>query len=435
MRISWYKRLFWNLIIIAFVPVFLIAAIFPGRRHDLLIWGPEPGIGNKYWSKAMKQAGHKSVSLMSDRYAINAPEDFDKYYVDFVPLPLPKSLRWALGSCLAFIYALRRGKVVHGSFWGFSLGLSGLWWIESFFFRLSGTKFVVIGFGGDIYLYSKVSDPSLRYGLLASYPHFALEEEKTVTRIRYWVRNADIILCGYMMDGIGRWDVTTHSVYAVDTDHWTPKSDYSDHDGTNGVVRLLHAPNHRGFKGTEFIIQAVEELKAQGLKVELVLLEGIPNSQVREVMKGVDFLLDQCIMTGYALNSMEGMASGLPVLANMSEEYYTRVFRRYGFLDECPILSTTPENIRENIRVMVENPQLRKRLGMASRDFVVKYHSLYSTQYLFGSIYDHLFSEKKVDLLNLFHPLKSEYNLRTPRVEHPLIESTLPRNFAGGSTC
>ena len=37
------------------------------------------------------------------------------------------------------------------------------------------------------------------------------------------------------------------------------------------------------------------------------------------------------------------MASGLPVLANLDHEAYTTVFRRYAFLNECPILSSSPE--------------------------------------------------------------------------------------------
>lgn len=435
MRLAWWKRLAWNALILLFLPVFLLAALLPGRRKDLLIWGPEPGIDNKYWSQAMKEVGWKSVTLMSDHYAINKREDFDRYYVDFVPLPfLPKSLRWAIGSCFAFVYALRRGRVINTSFWGWSIGLSAFWRLESFLLRLSGARVVIIGFGGDIYLYSRLADPSLRYGLLASYPHLALEEEMTDARIRYWTKRADCILAGYMVDGIGRWDVTTHSVYIVDTGAWTPKSDYSMNDGLNGPVTVLHAPNHRGFKGTEFIREAVETLRAEGLQVELVLVEKIPNERVKQLMQEVDILADQCIMTGYAINSMEGMSSGLPVMANLQQEYYTRLFRRYGFLDECPILSTSPENIVDNLRALVRDPELRRTLGQAGRAFCEKYHSFSSHQYLFGSIYAKILDGKDVELLNLFHPLKSEYNRLTPKVEHPLADNRLPpKRGAGGA--
>ena len=49
------------LVILLFLPVFLLAALLPGKRKDLLIWGPEPGIDNKYWSQAMKEVGWKRI--------------------------------------------------------------------------------------------------------------------------------------------------------------------------------------------------------------------------------------------------------------------------------------------------------------------------------------------------------------------------------------
>jgi hypothetical protein len=51
-------------------------------------------------------------------------------------------------------------------------------------------------------------------------------------------------------------------------------------------------------------------------------------------------------------------------------------------------------------------------------------------QYMFGAVYDRILDGKDVDLINLFHPLKSEYSRRTPRVSHPLVESRLPPDSA-----
>jgi hypothetical protein len=431
MQVAWWKRLIWNTLIALFLPAFLVAALLPSRRRDLLLWGTEPQLYNKNCSNAMREAGWQSFTLMAGLYGINRREDYDMYFEDFVRLPLPKSVRWALGSCLAFLFLLRRGRCVHISFWGFSLGLSGFWRWEHFFIRLAGIKVVTLCFGGDVYMYSQVRDSSLRYGLLASYPRLALTEALTTRRIRFWTTRADCMLFGYMIDGIGRWDVTTNSVFTVDVDQWRPREVYSDHDGRTGTVKIMHAPNHRGFKGTEFIIEAVAKLQAEGLKVELVLVEGVPNDQVREIMGEVDILAEQIIMTHYAINAMEGMASGLPVCSNMEHEFYTRVFRRYSFLDECPVLSTTPENLLDNLRLLVTEPKLRRVLGEAGRLYVEKYHSFEMTRYLFGSIYDKILHGKDVDLMNLFHPLSSPFNRRLPRVEHPLIDSKLPQGWRG----
>jgi hypothetical protein len=149
-------------------------------------------------------------------------------------------------------------------------------------------------------------------------------------------------------------------------------------------------------------------------------------------MQTVDILAEQFIGIGYALSAIEGMASGLPVMANLEHEAYTRVYRRYGFLDECPVLSTSPETLVDNLRALVTDPALRETLGRASRAFAEKYHSYEMARYLFGSIHDRIVHGKDVDLINLFHPLKSEYNRRTPLIAHPLNENRLPSDKPGG---
>jgi isocitrate dehydrogenase kinase/phosphatase len=118
----------------------------------------------------------------------------------------------------------------------------------------------------------------------------------------------------------------------------------------------------------------------------------------------------------------------------MEGEFYTRVFRRYGALDECPILSVCPENLVDQLRILITNPALRRQLGAASRAFVDKYHSFEMAQYLFGSIYAKILDGKDIDLFNLFHPLTSEYNRRRPYVDHPLVDSRLPDGWNATQT-
>ena len=138
---------------------------------------------------------------------------------------------------------------------------------------------------------------------------------------------------------------------------------------------VLHAPNHRGVKGTEFLIDAVEQLQSEGLPVELVLLERVPNETVRQAMQEADILADQFVCPGYGLAAIEGMASGLPVLCNLEREDATRLFRLYSFLGECPIVSTLPETLVEKLRALVTDPSLRHALGQAGRTYTEKYHS------------------------------------------------------------
>ena len=409
----------------AFLPILFLAAIMPARR-DLLIWGSRPLISFKYWSQAMQRVGWPSMTIMEGHYAISRREDFDRYFADFAPRWLPTTIRNGLGASLALLFVLRRARVLHTSFDGFAMRNTVWWRLESRLCRMAGIKTIVMPFGADVYTYSRVIDISMRYGLLASYPQLALGEAQTARHISHWVTKADCIISAFMIDGVGRWDVTVNNAFTIDTDAWVAKRDYSDADGRNAAVKILHTPNHRGFKGTEFLLNAVDELKAEGYEIELVLLEKVPNEQVRAIMQTVDILAEQFIAPAYAMSGIEGMASGLPVLANLDHEDYTRVFRRYGFLDECPILSSPPERLRDNLRLLIRNPDLRRVLGEAGRAFAEKYHSEATAQYMFGAIYDRILHGRDVDLINLFHPLTSDYNRRTPPVSHPLKDNRLP---------
>lgn len=414
------------------VPLVIFTAFFClvlSKKRETLIWGPTPIISNKYWSQAMREAGWNSKTLMTQYYSINKKEDFDLYFEDTVPKWIPSWLATYLKPCFAMLYIIRYGKVVHLSFHGGPFGQTPLWELEAYLFRWAGVKTIVIPYGADAYMYSQVIDTSLKHALLLSYPEAAKHESKISKRVSYWTRYADVIIAGLMVDGMGRWNIPMPSPFCLDSSQWQPKKDYTSHNGSNGSVKVIHTPNHRGFKGTEFLIQAVKELQAEGLQVELTLLERVPNDKVRELMLEMDILAEQFVATGYALSGIEGMASGLPVLANLEHEAYTRIFRRYSFLNECPILSTTPETIKQNLKILITNPKLRQELGLAGRQYVEKYHSYKATQFVFGSIYAKILEGKEVDLMNLFHPLRSEYSHSQPMINHPLIENRLPPQY------
>lgn len=403
-----------------------IAYLVPARRTTL-VWGPDPILSNRYWSLAMRDAGWDSVTLMHGVYAINARSDFDLYFNDLVPGWLRRlGLTGTLGPAAALIWVVRNARVMHMPFSGGVLGRTRWWRLEAGLLRRKGIRTIVIPYGGDAYLYSQVIDPSLRVALLMSYPAAARREGEIAERVAYWTRHADVMITGPMIDGLGRTDVVTVQAFCIDTRSWTPKSTYSGHDGRSGPVRVLHTPNHRGFKGTEFLLRAVDELQREGLLVELVLLEAVPNEQVRQTMQEVDILAEQFIASIYALSGIEGMASGLPVLVNLESEPHTRPFRRYSYLDECPALSTSPETLTENLRRLVTDPALREALGRAGRQYVEKYHSFATARYMFGEIYRQLLDGEAVDLMRLFDPLASPYVTATGRIDHPLVENRLP---------
>ncbi|HEV2776082.1 MAG TPA: glycosyltransferase [Solirubrobacteraceae bacterium] len=396
----------------------------PRRERPRIVWGPEPILSYRHWSRALRKAGYESETVMQEVYSrINRAEDFDVLYEQLVP----PGLAFLLGPYAAFVRSLFRADVFQHHYSGGFLGLTPLWRLEGQLLHLAGARVVSQAHGNDAHLSSQIADLSLRHALLSSYPMLARREARTRRRVMYWTEHADCMFGGLMMDGLGRWDVLPASVATIDVAQWRRERPYSRADGRSaGPVRVAHAPNHRGFKGTEFIISAAKQLRAEGLDVELVLIEGVQNREVRRILTTeVDVLADQIIATGYALNAIEGMAAGLPVVANLEDDRLTAVLRRYSYLDECPILSASPETIADRLRALVVDPDLRERLGRAAAAYAAKYHSDETAAYLYGAIYRQVWNGEPVALIDLFHPLKSEYSRSRPRIEHGLVRNRI----------
>jgi hypothetical protein len=232
-------------------------------------------------------------------------------------------------------------------------------------------------------------------------------------------------------DGIGRWDVLIPSPLSLDLRAWKGSLRETRANGNEGAVEIVHTPNHRGFKGTEFLIDAVSTLQSEGLKINLTLVEGLPNSKVRELLcEGADILVEQLIGTGPALSAFEGMAAGLATVSNLEDHSIMTTFRRWTYFGECPLVSASPESITDVLRVLVKNPDLRRELGEAGRAYVEKYHGFDSSQYLFERVIRFLQEGDRNLLWNIYHPLLGEYPNRLPKVTHPLHNNKIP-NLSG----
>jgi glycosyltransferase involved in cell wall biosynthesis len=326
---------------------------------------------------------------------------------------------------LAARWVMRRASVAHISFTGGPLGVTRFWKHEERLLRWSGVKTVVIPYGGDLYRYSRIGDPSLRHALLRDYPLAARRERSIQDRVDYWVERADVVMAGFDVDGLGRWDIPPHNMCAIDTVGRDGRSVESSADGSAGTVVVAHAPNHRGFKGTEFVIRAIDELQDEGIAVELMLLERVPNEEVqRRFREEAHILLDQLITVGYGFAAIEGMAAGLPVIANLDDDRLLRVFRTYSSFKECPLVSATPETVKDVLRELIRRPTLREELGRAGRQYVEQFHSYEAAARLFGAIHSNLLDGGTVDLMRVFEPETGVLPAMEP-ITHPLVRNRL----------
>ena len=391
-----------------------------------LMWGPAPIINNPYWARAMARAGYLSESF-TENYAttLNSRSDYDRLVTDIVSVRMPLKIR----AIIAFVISLFRYDLFFFSFEGGLLGVTPLWMFESHLLRLANKKVAVLCFGGDVFVYNRVRSISRLYGLVAYAAQGALKQRQIARKVDYWVANADCILPGFAYsDGLGRIDLLAYCVLCIDTAVWTKSRRLSQANGMDGVVKIAHAPNSRGGKGTRYIVRAIDALQKEGLKVELLLLEGVKTEEVKRTLaEEADILAEQLVLLGYGLNGMEGMAAGLPVISNLDDDEYFDPLRRWSYFDECPVVSATPESITDVLRELVTRPSLRHSLGHAGRQFVEKYHSNEATAFLFNAVIDFM-QDNRSNLLEFCDPEIGEFTKRLPSVNHPLVRNLIQKH-------
>jgi glycosyltransferase involved in cell wall biosynthesis len=132
---------------------------------------------------------------------------------------------------------------------------------------------------------------------------------------------------------------------------------------------VVHAPSHRGRKGTEHVLAACE-----GLDADLELVERLHHDEAFERYRAADIVVDQLNAGWYGLFAIEAMALGKPVVTFLHDEAVRRTEEAFGV--EVPIVSATKESLRERLRALVASPDERRRIGAASRAYVERVHDL-----------------------------------------------------------
>ena len=155
---------------------------------------------------------------------------------------------------------------------------------------------------------------------------------------------------------------------ALKLDEWIPVQGNPKNDGT---IRIGHAPTLRRKKGTEFVIDAVQTLKAEGLPVEMVLIENIPANEVLSFYADCDIIVDQVLYGWYGKVSIEAMALGKPAVCYIDPQWKE-------YRPDCPIVNAKPGNLVEKLRLLIGNDTLRADLGERGKAYARKYHDIKS---------------------------------------------------------
>src|SRR5262249_37798948 len=153
-------------------------------------------------------------------------------------------------------------------------------------------------------------------GYSKDYPGFRHSRVRTEALTDVWTHGADHIISGCdWVDFMYFWDTLTLAHFAIDPDAvLLDTEDESLPDKPYKQLRILHASTHRNLKGTGEIVRAVEVLRAEGLPIELSVIEDVPNAEMPKHIKAADVVVDQLVIGWYAMFALESMAMRKPVV-------------------------------------------------------------------------------------------------------------------------
>jgi hypothetical protein len=176
------------------------------------------------------------------------------------------------------------------------------------------------------------------------------------------------------------WDTLMLAQFSIDTDDWKPadKDETYLNRASASTFRILHAPNHRNIKGTQFFIDAVDQLREEGLDVDLVVVERVPNAEIKRILSSVDVVADQLLIGWYAMFALEAMAMEKPVLCYIRRDL-EELYIAAGLIDdgEIPVINCSTTSVMEVIKDLVQRRRDRlPEIGRRSREYVIRHHSL-----------------------------------------------------------
>ncbi|MEO5360114.1 MAG: glycosyltransferase [Nitrospirota bacterium] len=245
-------------------------------------------------------------------------------------------------------------------------------WVELQLIQLAGKKIILNTYGDDIMTPHMTLGTKYKYSVLEGFlkdRDYANRDECLVLKNRnYCQKWADYIVSAIdHVQYLERIDDCLH-MRCVDLAEFTPACETS-----NSIPVIAHAPNHRLFKGTAYLIKAVDELNEEGVHCTLNIIEQRPHNEVLEGISCADIAADQFLVGAYARFAIESMALCKPVVCYLRDD----LFELNPVWEESPIVNANPDNLKEKLKELIlMSPTERSYIGKNGRAYVEKYHSI-----------------------------------------------------------
>jgi hypothetical protein len=344
-----------------------------------ILWAPTPILTIATNSKADRLMGYVSQTLVYHTYYLT--ENFDYNLERFFRIPFLR----IFVSWVVFLWALLKYDVLHLFFDRGLLPVKaprGINRLELPLLKIGGKKVIVSAYGGDVRYESRCKSQG-RYNCCIDCGQklsaCICSDKLAMSNINYINRYADMTLS---MGDMKEYTPGSRN----DIFYWAIDLNGMEYVGVKGEnvfpIKIIHAPNHRQFKGTKYLVEVVDRLKRQGYEIELQLIEKIANREALQRYIEADIIAEQFLIGWHGYLAIEGMALGKPVVCFIRDP-----IRDYPLGRDCPIVSANPDGLEETLLWLIENPKIRVDLGKKGRAYVEAVFSLESVGRRLDQIY------------------------------------------------
>lgn len=339
-------------------------------KNDKLLrslWGIIPILSSVTNAKADRLVGVLGDTMVFSEYPLvgRFKYDFGKWCrFPLIRLMLPFLVfPWALLKYDVFHFFFNRG-ILPSWKWG------GIHPFELFMLKLFKKRLFVYAFGGDVRTQEKTQALG-KYNCCNHCPSIGracvCDESKHQQNFARVKEYADEI---FSMGDMTEYTPGSNN----DLFYWpidVQAAAYVEHEMKNSsTVKIVHAPNHRHFKGTDYLIKVVEKLKKEGHPIEIILVEKLSNEQALEIYRQADIVAEQFLIGWHGYTAIEAMALGKPVISYIRKPEYLLA------PEECPIVSANPDDLEQALKDLITDFEKRRILGLKGRRYVEKYYSL-----------------------------------------------------------
>ncbi|MDP4092257.1 MAG: hypothetical protein Q8920_02760 [Bacillota bacterium] len=153
------------------------------------------------------------------------------------------------------------------------------------------------------------------------------------------------------------------------------KVESNKHNGKK--IKIVHSPTNRQVKGTQIVIDAVNEVNSKtGNRLELILVENMQHGEALEIYKQADLAIDQLNIGWYGGFAIEMMQLGIPVMAFIND--YDLRFIPKDMKKECKeaFININPLTLANKLIEVIENIHILDRYAKASYDYANKWHNI-----------------------------------------------------------